>query len=162
MKGAFREARGKAREKWRVVDLETRMRWPQEAVKEKNVARCWGAMSSPIQYDVAAALGPAVTVCILKAFLEVCRHQQCHDSAAWGKLERERITLGIQHGKMVLKEGFYSRTQVCEQGHLQSWGTWKWERWACLYNALYVWSHGNLRSCRERTNYILWAPANCI
>ena len=125
MKGGFREARGKAREKWRVVDLETRTIWPQEVVKEKNVARHWGAMSTPIQYDVAAALCPAATVCILKAFLEVCRHQQRHESAARGKLERERITLRIQHGKMVLKQGFYSRTQVCEQGHLQSWGTRK-------------------------------------
>ena len=118
MKGGFREARGKAREKWRVVDLETRTIWPQEVVKEKNVARHWGAMSTPIQYDVAAALCPAATVCILKAFLEVCRHQQRHESAARGKLERERITLRIQHGKMVLKQGFYSRTPVCEQGHL--------------------------------------------
>lgn len=31
--------------------------------------------------------------------------------------------LRIQHGKVVLKEGFYSRTQACEQGHLQSWGS---------------------------------------
>ena len=84
-----------------------------------------GGNEHPIQYDVAAALCPSVTVCILKAFLEVCRHQQRHESAARGKLEQERITLRIQHGKMVLKEGFYSRTQVCEQGHLQSWGTRK-------------------------------------
>ena len=34
----------------------------------ENVARHWGAMGAPIQYDVAAALRPSATVRILKAF----------------------------------------------------------------------------------------------
>lgn len=42
MRGAFRGARGKAREKWGVVDLETRTAWPQEGIQEKMLPGAGG------------------------------------------------------------------------------------------------------------------------